>query len=277
MVTTAPRLDPVGLAVDAYRRLWRVRDHALLLGLPLLALGVAWNIVYANDMRALLLATNEEMLAAPENLQELQLAMLGLLSIYFIPATLLHAVLIGNLTRLLLIGPGATRPLLGLAIDARLVTVAWRFVQAILAGLLAIVAMSIPLGLLLGLAAMAGSVGLGIGFVAIMAAGLCTLVIWLRLSVAAVATAIDRPMRLAQAWRVTAGNATALLGAILAANLPAVAAGFILSALLNAVASSIPMTATLLLSLVGLVTSLVSVAVVALAAERLLAAPPKRG
>jgi hypothetical protein len=277
LVRTTPKLDPIGLAVEAYRRLWRARDHALLLGLPLLALGVAWNIVYADDLRALIESANDGSTITAEKLADLQFALLSLSSIYVVPATLLHAILFGNLSRLLLIGPGATRPLLGLALDARLVSVIWRFIQVILAGLLAMMLMSLPLGLVVELAARAGNIGFGIGLLAMMGLGLAILVLCLRLLVACVATAVDRPMRLVEAWRVTAGNATAMLGAILAANLPAVAAGFVLSALLNAVASSIPMTATLLLSLVGLVTSLVSIAVVALAAERLLATPPKRG
>ena len=55
-MTTTPKLDPVGLAVEACRRLWQARDHALLLGIPLLALGVGWDLVYGDDLRALLIA-----------------------------------------------------------------------------------------------------------------------------------------------------------------------------------------------------------------------------
>ncbi len=275
MVAAAPKLDPVGLAVEAWRRLWHARDHALLLGLPLLALGVGWNIVFRDDIRALLMAGSDVASATPDEMSKLQAELYGLLAIYVLPALLLQAILAGNLTRLLLIGPAATQPLLGLALDARLLAVVWRFIQIVLIGFVASIVISLPLSLVVGLATTAGSIGFGIGLLAGMAAGLCILVICLRLTVAAVATAVDRPMRLAEAWRATQGNVTGLLGAILAANLPAVAAGFILSSVLAAVAQSVPMTSTLLLSLVGLVSSLVSIAVVALATERLLKTPAR--
>ena len=277
MVTTAPKLDPVGLAVEACRRLWRARDHALLLGIPMLALGVGWDLLYGDDLRAILIAAGDVTKLTPSETSRLQGELLGLLTTYFVPAILLQAILLGNLTRLLLIGPGAIRPLLGLALDARLLAVVWRFFQIMLIALLASAAISLPLGFVIGVAAMAGNIGFGIGLLAGMAAGLGILVISLRLSIAAAATAIDRPMRLAEAWRATAGNATALLGAILAANLPAVGAGFILSAVLSAVLPSMPMTTTLLLNLVALISSLVSMAVVAIATERLLKTPAQLG
>lgn len=270
-MTTTPKLDPVGLAVEACRRLWQARDHALLLGIPLLALGVGWDLVYGDDLRALLIAGTDVTTLTPSETTQLQGELLGLLSLYFVPAILLQAILLGNVTRLLLIGPGAIRPLLGLALDARLLGVVWRFLLIMLIALAASAAISLPLGLVIGVAAMAGNIGLGIGLLAGMAAGLGILVISLRLSIAAAAASIDRPMRLAEAWRATAGNATGLLGAILAANLPAVGLGFALSALLNAVLPSMPMTTTLLLNLVALVSSLVSMAVISLATGRLIA------
>jgi hypothetical protein len=275
-VTTAPKLDPVSLAVEACRRLWQARDHALLLGIPLLALGVAWQLIFIDDLEALLLAGKQLTLATPQEMVEWQFSVIGLMSTLFVPSILLHAILAGNLTRLLLIGPGAERPLLGLALDARLGLVIWRFVQMVLAGIGTIIVVSIPLSVLAELASMAGSIGMGVGFVAFLAAGLATLVVCLRLTVAAAATAVDRPMRLAEAWRATAGNATGLLGAILAINLPAVGGGFILSILLNAILPSMPMTTSLLLNLVTLVSSLLSLAVIAIATERLLQKPAPR-
>lgn len=270
-MTTTPKLEPVGLAVEAWRRLWQARDHALLLGIPLLALGVGWNLIFIDDLRALLLVGEQLAGKTPQEMLEWQFAVFSLMSTLFVPSILLHAVLLGNLTRLLLIGPGSTRPLLGLAIDARLAASIWRFVQMILAGIATIVVVSIPLSLLLGIASMAGGIGMSIGFVAFLATGLGLLVICLRLTVAAAATAVDRPMKLAEAWRATAGHSTGLLGAILAVNLPAVAAGFLLSAALNAALPTIPMTTNLLLNLVTLVTSLVSLSVVSLATGRLIA------
>lgn len=279
-MTARPKLEPVGLAVEACRRLWHARDHALLLGIPLLVLGVGWNLVFIGDLQALLALGDQAARATPQEMVAWQFQVIGLLSTYFIPSILLHAVLIGNLTRLLLIGPGAERPLLGLALDARLGLVIWRFIQMFLAGIATIVIVSIPLSLLVGFASMAGGIGMLIGFVAFMGAILCTLVICLRLTVAAAATAVDRPMKLAEAWRATAGNSTGLLGAILASNLPAVAGGFVLSAVLSAILPSMPMTTTLLLNLVTLVSSLVSLAVISLATERLIGAgraPATRG
>lgn len=276
-MTTAPKLDPIGLALEACRRLWQARDHALLLGIPLLALGVGWDIVYGDDLRALLIALADAPTMAEAEIAEIQGEVMSLASLYVIPSMLLQAILFGNLTRLLLIGPAATRPLLGLGLDMRLLTVVWRFVQIMLIAIVASVAISLPLGMVVGVAAMAGNIGLGIGLLAGMAAGLAILVICLRLSIAAAATAIDRPMRLAEAWRATAGNATGLLGAILAANLPAVGIGFLLSALLGAILPTMPMTTTLLLNLVALVSSLLSMAVVAIATERLLKKPAPRG
>jgi len=275
-VTTTPKLDPVGLAVEACRRLWQARDHALLLGIPLLALGVAWNLIFIDDLQALLLQGEQVALATPQEMVEWQFAVIGLLSTYFVPSILLHAVLIGNLARLLLIGPGAERPLLGLAIDARLGVSIWRFIQMVLAGILSIVIVSIPLSLLAGFASMAGSIGMGVSFVGFLAASLATLVICLRLTIAAAATAVDRPMKLPEAWRATAGNSTGLLGAILAVNLPAVGGGVIFSILLNAILPSMPMTTTLLVNLVTLVSSLLSLAVIAIATERLLKKPAPR-
>ena len=275
-MTTAPKLEPVALAVEACRRLWQARDHALLLGIPLLALGVGWDIVYGDDLRALLLVLAEAPTMTEAEIARLQGEVMGLASLYVIPSMLLQAILFGNLARLLLIGPPAIRPLLGLALDTRLLTVVWRFVQIMLIALVASVAISLPLGMVIGVASMAGNIGLGMGLLAGMAAGLAILVICLRLSIAAAATAIDRPMRLAEAWRATAGNATGLLGAILAANLPAVGIGFLLSALLSAILPTMTMTTTLLLNLVALVSSLLSMSVVAVATERLLKKPAPR-
>ena len=275
-MTTAPKLEPVALAVEACRRLWQARDHALLLGIPLLALGVGWDIVYGDDLRALLLALAEAPTMTEAEIARLQGEVMGLASLYVIPSMLLQAILFGNLARLLLIGPTAIRPLLGLALDTRLLTVVWRFVQIMLIALVASVAISLPLGMVIGVASMAGNIGLGVGLLAGMATGLAILVICLRLSIAAAATAIDRPMRLFEAWRATAGNATGLLGAILAANLPAVGIGFLLSALLSAILPTMPMTTTLLLNLVALVSSLLSMAVIAVATERLLKKPAPR-
>ena len=275
-MTTAPKLDPVGLALEACRRLWQARDHALLLGIPLLALGVGWDIVFGDDLRALLMALADAPTMTEAEIAEIQGEVMSLASLYVIPSMLLQAILFGNLTRLLLIGPAAIRPLLGLALDTRLLTVVWRFVQIMLIAIVASVAISLPLGMVIGVASMAGNIGLGIGLLAGMAAGLAILVICLRLSIAAAATAIDRPMRFAEAWRATAGNATGLLGAILAANLPAVGIGFLLSTLLGAILPTMPMTTTLLLNLVALVSSLLSMAVVAVATERLLQKPPPR-
>jgi hypothetical protein len=275
-VTTAPKLDPVGLALEACRRLWQARDHALLLGIPLLALGVGWDIVYGDDLRGLLLALADAPTMTDAEIAQIQGEVMSLASLLVIPSMLLQAILFGNLARLLLIGPGSIRPLLGLALDTRLLTVVWRFVQIMLIALVASVAISLPLGMVVGVASMAGNIGLGVGLLAGMAAGLAILVICLRLSIAAAATAIDRPMRLAEAWRATAGNATGLLGAILAANLPAVGIGFLLSALLGAILPTMPMTTTLLLNLVALVSSLLSMAVLAVATERLLKKPAPR-
>ena len=274
-MTTAPKLDPIGLALEACRRLWQARDHALLLGIPLLALGVGWDIVYGDDLRALLLALADAPTMTDAEIAQIQGEVMGLVSLYAIPSMLLQAILFGNLARLLL-GPAAIRPLLGLALDTRLLTVVWRFVQIMLIALVGSVAISLPLGMVIGVASMAGNIGLGVGLLAGMAAGLAILVICLRLSIAAAATAIDRPMRLFEAWRATAGNATGLLGAILAANLPAVGIGFLLSALLSAILPTMPMTTTLLLNLVALVSSLLSMAVIAVATERLLKKPAPR-
>lgn len=270
-MTTAPKLEPVGLAVEAWRRLWQARDHALLLGIPLIVLGVGWNLIFIDDLEALVLAGKQIATKTPQEIFAWEFALFSLTSTLFIPSILLHAILLGNLTRLLLIGPGSTRPLLGLAIDTRLATVIWRFIQMILAGIATIIIVSIPLGLLLAIASMVGGIGMGIGFVAFVATGLGALVVCLRLTVAAAATAVNRPMKLVEAWRATAGNSTALLGAFLTVNLPAVGAGLILSAVLNVVLPAMPMTTSLLLNLVSLVTSLVSLAVVSLATGRLIA------
>jgi hypothetical protein len=274
-VTAAARLDPIALAIDAYRRMWRTRDHALRLGLPLLVLGIAWNVWFGEELAALQPLSPDGPPPSPEAMMAMQIAILRPMLAYLLPAMLLYAILAGNVARLLLIGPQATYPLLGLALDRRLLAVVGRFVQAALATVLAIFVISIPLSLLLGLASAGAMLGFGIGLVAIMAVLLAVMAIWLRLSVAAYATAVDRPMRLLEAWRATAGNGLPLLGAYLAVNMPVIAASFVLGALLGAIAHVVPYTSVLLLNLVALVSSLVSVAVVALAVERLTGAPPR--
>lgn len=275
-MSAATRLDPVALAVDAYRRLWRARDHALRLGLPLLVLGIAWNIWFGDNLAALRPPASEGQPLSPEEMMAMQLAVLRPMLVYLLPAMLLYAILAGNVARLLLIGPQATYPLLGLALDRRLIAVVWRFLQAALATALAIALISIPLSLLLGLASAGAVFGFGIGLIAIMAVLLVVMAIWLRLTVAAYAMAVDRPMRLIEAWRATAGNGVPLLGAWLAVNMPVIAASFVLGALLGTIAHVVPYTSVLLLNLVALVSSLVSVAVVALAMEKLAGNPANR-
>jgi hypothetical protein len=276
---TAPpsRLDPIALATEAYRRLWRARDHALLLGLPLLILGIGWNLLFGDELAALSTLGADGAMPTPKQLMAQQVAILRLLAILILPALLLYAILIGNLARLLLIGPGTTRPLLGLALDARLLAVVWRFVQSVLATWLLSILLSIPLQFLLVMLGAAGGMGFAVGLLAMAAVALVALAVWLRLSLAAFATALDRPMRLLEAWRASAGNGFALLGTFLAVNLPVLAASVILGALLDAFAPTVPLTALLLLNLVALAGSLASIAVVALAAERLLGSSQIRG
>jgi hypothetical protein len=270
--TPPNRLDPIALAVDCYRRLWAARDHALRLGLPLLVLGLVWNMVFGNETGSMmqLPVPNPDM--TPEELEAMRAATFRWMMIsiaYAVPFVLLNGVLIGNMTRLLLIGPAATRPLLGLAFDARLAAVVWRFVQAVLLSFLLGLVAFIPLSLALSLLGAAGG-GIGIGVAAMLFAGLVLASIGLRLSVAAYATAIDRPTGLREAWRLTEGNGISLLGAYLAVNLPIFGLLMLVVFILGALATVVPHSVQLIVSLVALVSSLASVAVVALAVEKLM-------
>jgi hypothetical protein len=269
--TPANRLDPIALALDCYRRLWASRDHALRLGLPLLVLGLVWNMVFGNETGSMmqLPVPNPDM--TPEELEAMQAATFRWMMIsiaYAVPFVLLNGVLIGNMTRLLLIGPAATRPWLGLALDGRLVVVVWRFVQAVLLSFLLGLVAFIPLSLALTLIGTAG--GAGIGIAAMLFAGLVLASIGLRLSVAAYATAIDRPTGMREAWRLTEGNGISLLGAYLAVNLPIFGLLLVVVFILGALATVVPHSVQLIVSLVALVSSLASVAVVALAVEKLM-------
>lgn len=274
MTSPSVRLDTIALSIEAYRRLWSHWAHALRLGLPVLALGVAWNIWIGSEISAPLApAGTAPDMATSQQMMDAQMAVLGPMLLYLVPAALLYGILIGNLSRLLLIGPEATYPMLGLALDARLRAVVWRFVLSLFAMLAVIFLAAIPLSLVLGFV---GAAGGGLAMIAVMATLLVVMAIWLRLSVAAYATALDRPMSLTDAWRLTTGNALPLLGAWLAVNLPVVAASLIVGTVLGTIFKSVPYSATLIIGLIALVASLVSVSVVALAVGQLLGGPAGR-
>jgi len=267
------KLDPMALAIEAYRRLRVQPEQALRLGLPLLILSVAWEIFVGGSAMPVDATTPPSPDMSPEQLAAIRQAAFDAIAAgiaYAIPFVLLYGVLIANMTRLFLVGPQATFPSLGLGGGAPLRAVVWRFVQAVLMMVVIGIVVTLPLSLLLGLFSMTGGPGLGLGLLAAMAAGLVLFTIGLRLSIAAYATAAGTPMTIMQAWRLTQGNSVALLACHLAVNLPVMAAILIVWFGLGALTAVVPYSVTLVVSLVALVASLASVAVMVLATEKLL-------
>ncbi|MEX1107745.1 MAG: hypothetical protein WEC00_02430 [Dongiaceae bacterium] len=256
-VAAPPKIDPIELAVATWRALWRLRDRAILLALPLLLLGFGFDALVGAAMPAWPpVPTSEGATAEP--------VPWGPLLFLWGAALVMIAFLISNLTRLLLIGPAANGTLLGLRWSMREVRVLVRFVLAFLFLFVLALPAAFTISMVMNIVGNQGA-----AFVLMLIFLGVMMGVALRLMFTVYAAALDWKIGFAEAWRLSRGNGFRLVGAYLAVNLPIVAVSIVATLIVAPLREAAPYMVLFLFNVIAVASSLGSVAMMALALDRL--------
>jgi hypothetical protein len=252
----SPKIDPVELAVATWTALWKQRDRAALLAIPLFVLGFGFDALVGSAMPAW-------PPAPPVEGAEMSPVPWGPLLFLWGAALVLIAFLISNLTRLLLIGPAAVS-LFGLRWSAHEARVLGRFVLTFFF----LFALALPAAFVISML-MSAIGSQGMAFILMMIFLAVMMGVALRLMLSVYAAALDTRLGFADAWRLSKGNGFRLVGAYLAVNLPIVAASIVASLLAMSLRENAPYMVLFMFNVIAVASSLGSVAMMALALDRL--------